>query len=131
MFFRNKMLKFAPMEIHFTGVIIAISTFFVIGLFHPIVVKTEYYFGTRPWWLFLIGGLLCVFAALCVENVLASSVLGVIGASFLWSIGELFSQKKRVEKGWFPMNPKRKDQYVKLEDDDSVCPVIKKRHKKQ
>ena len=29
----------------------------------------------------------------------------------LWSIGEIFEQKKRVEKGWFPMNPKRKAEY--------------------
>ena len=28
-------------------------------------------------------------------------------------IGELFEQKKRVEKGWFPMNPKRTDEYKK------------------
>ena len=40
-----------------------------------------------------------------------SSIVGVAGASLLWSIGELFEQKKRVEKGWFPMNPKRKDDY--------------------
>jgi len=24
---------------------------------------------------------------------------------------ELFQQKKRMERGWFPMNPKRKDEY--------------------
>ena len=31
----------------------------------------------------------------------------VFGASALWGIGELFEQKKRVERGWFPKNPKR------------------------
>ena len=31
------------MELHFTGIIIAVSTFLIIGLFHPIVIKTEYY----------------------------------------------------------------------------------------
>ena len=35
-----------------------------------------------------------------------SSFLGVFGASALWGIGELFEQKKRVERGWFPKNPK-------------------------
>lgn len=115
------------MTIYFTGVIIAISTFMAIGIFHPVVIKTEYCFGTRPWWLFLVSGIGLVFAALFIENVILSSIVGVIGASCLWSIGELFSQKKRVEKGWFPMNPKRKDEYIKLEDSDSICPV---RHKK-
>ncbi|MBQ5864199.1 MAG: DUF4491 family protein, partial [Bacteroidales bacterium] len=28
--------------------------------------------------------------------------------SSFWSILEVFEQKKRVEKGWFPKNPKRK-----------------------
>lgn len=44
-------------------------------------------------------------------NVIVSSILGVLGASCLWSIGELFEQKQRVKKGWFPMNPKRKEEY--------------------
>lgn len=95
----------------FTGIIIAISTFLIIGMFHPIVIKTEYYTGTKYWWTFLLLGLMTLVAALFVENVIASSILGVAGASFLWSIGELFEQKKRVEKGWFPMNPKRKHEY--------------------
>ena len=85
---------------YFTGVIIAVSTFLIIGIFHPIVIKTEYYTGTRLWWVFL-------------ENVIVSSIFGVVGASFLWSIGELFDQRKRVLKGWFPMNPKRKHEYGK------------------
>jgi hypothetical protein len=50
-------------------------------------------------------------AALFTENVYLSSFLGVFGASALWGIGELFAQKRRVEKGWFPMNPKRKHEY--------------------
>ena len=28
------------------------------------------------------------------------------GASSFWSIGELFEQRKRVEKGWFPKREK-------------------------
>ena len=100
------------MELHFTGVLIAVCTFFIIGLFHPLVIKTEYYTGTRLWWVFLVLGLAVVGVAFMVENVFWSSVLGVLGASLLWSIGELFSQKKRVEKGWFPMNPRRKDEYT-------------------
>lgn len=99
------------MELHFTGVIIAISTFIIIGIFHPIVIKVEYYLGTRLWWLFLVLGVLTIGVAFLVENVILSSLLGVVGASLLWAIGELFSQKKRVERGWFPMNPKRAKEY--------------------
>ncbi|MBQ7869558.1 MAG: DUF4491 family protein [Prevotella sp.] len=96
---------------YFTGIIIAVSTFLIIGIFHPIVIKTEYHTGTRFWWLFLIAGIVSVAAALFVENVIVSSILGVLGASCLWSIGELFEQKERVRKGWFPMNPKREHEY--------------------
>lgn len=97
--------------IHITGTIFAILTFLIIGLFHPLVIKTEYYFGTRPWWLFLLGGIACIVMSLLESNEHVSIPLGVIGASFLWSIGELFDQEKRVLKGWFPMNPKRKEHY--------------------
>ncbi len=92
---------------HFTGIIIAISTFLIIGFFHPIVIKAEYYFGVRCWWVFLLVGLASVVTALFIENEIISAMVGVFGASALWGIGELFAQKKRVEKGWFPKNPKR------------------------
>jgi hypothetical protein len=101
----------ATTDMHFTGIIIAICTFLTIGIWHPIVIKTEYHWGTRPWIVYLLVGILCCIAALFVENIYLSSFLGVFGASALWGIGELFSQKKRVQKGWFPMNPKRKHDY--------------------
>ena len=97
--------------IHFTGIIIAILTFLTIGLWHPIVIKTEYQWGTRAWRVYLLIGLSCFIAALFIANIYLSSFLGVFGASALWGIGELFSQKRRVERGWFPMNPKRKQEY--------------------
>ncbi|MBO4827535.1 MAG: DUF4491 family protein [Prevotella sp.] len=101
------------MNLHFTGIIIAVCTFLIIGFFHPVVIKTEYRWGTRPWWVFLVLGIVTICVAMLVENVIASALLGVVGASLLWAIGELFAQKKRVEKGWFPMNPKRKEEYKK------------------
>lgn len=95
------------MELHFTGIIIAVCTFLVIGLFHPIVLKTEYYTGVKYWWVFFVVGIGTIAAAFMIEDVLVSALHGVVGASSLWSIGELFEQRKRCEKGWFPKNPKR------------------------
>ena len=111
------------MELHFTGIIIAVCTFLTIGFFHPIVIKTEYHTGTRLWWVFLLAGLASICAALCVADVIVSSMLGVLGASLLWSIGELYAQKKRVQKGWFPMNPKRKDEYEPINQNETLCPI--------
>jgi hypothetical protein len=91
---------------YFTGLIIGVATFLIIGLFHPLVIKGEYYFGVRCWWVFARMGVVAVAASLMVEDVLWSTLLAVWGASSFWSIGELFEQRKRVEKGWFPKREK-------------------------
>ena len=93
---------------NFEGPLIGLATFLIIGVFHPIVIKTEYYFGTRPWWIFLLLGLGCIVGALFVESTLASALLGVTGFASLWTILELFEQKERVKKGWFPKREEKK-----------------------
>ena len=95
------------MDLNFSGIIIGVATFLVIGLFHPLVIKAEYYIGVKSWWLFLLLGILSAIASLLVVNLIISILLGVVAFSSFWSIGEVFQQKKRVEKGWFPANPKR------------------------
>jgi hypothetical protein len=90
------------------GLIIGIVSFLIIGIFHPIVIKTEYYFGKKCWWIFLLAGLLFIACSLITSNLYASIVFGLLGFTCLWSIKELFEQEKRVEKGWFPSNPKKK-----------------------
>ena len=92
---------------HLQGLVIGICTFLIIGMFHPIVVKAEYYWSTLCWWLFLFLGIAGVISSLCTENVVISSLLGVFAFSSFWSIKEIFEQEKRVQKGWFPKNPKR------------------------
>ena len=96
---------------HIGGLLIGICTFLIIGIFHPIVVKAEYYWGTKCWWWFLIAGLAGVAGSVMVSDILVSSLLGVFSFSSFWTIKEIFEQKERVKKGWFPMNPKRKDEY--------------------
>ncbi len=93
----------------FTGLIIGAATFLCIGVFHPIVIKAEYYWGVRCWWMFLLFGLGCIVGSLLVGGMITAAVLGVAGFSGLWSIIELFKQRERVKKGWFPRNPKRDD----------------------
>ena len=96
------------MSFNYSGILIGVATFLIIGLFHPLVVKAEYHIGTRSWWLFLLFGLVSAVASLLVGNLVVSIILGVLAFSSFWSIGEVFQQKKRVEKGWFPANPKKK-----------------------
>lgn len=105
-YLQKKLLCF--MELNFQGIIIGVATFLIIGLFHPLVIKAEYYIGVKSWWLFLLGGIIAIVASLLVENLMLSILLGVVAFSSFWSIGEVFEQKKRVEKGWFPANPNKK-----------------------
>ncbi len=92
---------------HFSGLVIGICTFLIIGLFHPVVVKAEYYWGTKCWWIFLLLGIAGLTGSVFVENILLSSLLGVFAFSSFWTIKEVFEQEERVKKGWFPKNPKR------------------------
>ena len=93
---------------HLGGLVLGICTFLIIGVFHPIVIKAEYYFGTRSWWFFLALGILGIIACLWVNDLFWASLLGVFAFSCFWSIHEIFQQEERVRKGWFPKNPKRK-----------------------
>ena len=83
---------------NYQGIAIAAVCFITIGIFHPIVIKAEYYFSKSCWPFFLVMG----------AGAIAGSLFVSFGASSLWSIGELFEQEKRVKKGWFPENPNRK-----------------------
>lgn len=89
------------------GIVIGLSSFLVIGLFHPVVIKAEYHWGKGCWPLFLLVGLVLLVASLFLDWFLLSGIVGVTGFSCLWSIKELFEQEARVKRGWFPANPKR------------------------
>lgn len=94
---------------HYAGALIGLMAFIIIGVFHPIVIKSEYYFGTRVWPLFLVAGIAALAASLFVRSVIVSAGLGVLGFTCLWSIHEIIEQAERVKKGWFPKNPNRGD----------------------
>ena len=94
---------------NFTGVIVGLATFLIIGLFHPIVIKAEYYLGTKCWWVFLVAGIIFCTLSIIIDNLIASTILGVTAFSSFWSILELFQQRERVRKGWFPKGPGHKE----------------------
>lgn len=93
---------------NFEGIILGLAAFLCIGTFHPIVIKSEYYFGVRCWPIFLLIGIAGCVGSLFVDNTYVSVLLGVFSFSCFWSILELFEQRERVRKGWFPANPKKR-----------------------
>lgn len=93
---------------HCLGLVVGLATFLIIGIFHPLVIKGEYYFGVRCWWAFLVLGIAGCAASLWVDDNVASILCGVVAFSSFWSIGEVFQQRERVRKGWFPKRPSHK-----------------------
>lgn len=106
------------MELNYWGLIVGAATFVIIGVFHPIVIKAHYYFGLKSRWWFLAGGIVLSAIALLVRDLVFSILLGVVAFSMFWSVKEIKEQEKRVEKGWFPENPRRKNGGRKLNDNN-------------
>ena len=90
------------------GILIGLMTVLIIGVFHPLVIKGEYYLGQKANWLFLTGGIATLAGSLCTGGTL-SILLGVTSFSCFWSILEVREQRERVRKGWFPANPRRRE----------------------
>jgi len=90
---------------HWQGLAIGLISLLLIGVFHPVVIKGEYYFGVKLWILFLLGGIAALAVSVFIANPILSATFGVLGFTMLWCILEIFEQRRRVEKGWFPKGP--------------------------
>ena len=66
------------------GIVIGVCSFLIIGVFHPIVIKCEYYFSKKVWPIFFVCGLIAAVVSLLVGNFLASALLGSLSCSFFW-----------------------------------------------
>lgn len=86
------------------GLIIGIATLLTIGLGFPIVILGERRLGYL-WWPYFMGiGILVILLSLFIATDWLSSVVGVLGATFVWGSTELKEQAVRAEVGWFPFN---------------------------
>ena len=94
-----------------SGIIVGAAVFLIIGICHPIVIKMEYYWGKQSWWVLALAGVIFSVISLFVENLIISTIIGAAAFSCFWGIHEVIAQEKRVLRGWFPENPKRKDYY--------------------
>ena len=99
---------------NFSGIIVGAAVFLSIGICHPAVIKMEYHFGRKSWWVWLVAGLAFAALSLMVKNDILSTIIGGFAFSCLWGIHEMFMQEKRVLRGWFPENPKRHYYYERL-----------------
>ncbi|MDR2125360.1 MAG: DUF4491 family protein [Prevotellaceae bacterium] len=80
---------------YFTGLIIGISIFLLIGSFHPLVVKAEYYLGKKK--LKIIFGVVSALSILLslFTGLVLSIFLGCFGFVCFWAVFEADRQEKR------------------------------------
>lgn len=97
------------MELNLAGVIVGIASFVIIGVFHPLVIKGYWYLGVRCRWIFLALGIILLAFSLVSSNIYCSILLGVTAFSSFWSVREIYEQRRRVRRGWFPRNPASPD----------------------
>ncbi|MDO4280891.1 MAG: DUF4491 family protein [Peptococcaceae bacterium] len=90
------------------GIFLGAISFLIIGVWHPIVIKGEYYLGKKicmP--IFAAIGVFCVAKSMRIKSTILHASMALFGFSALWGILEVQEQEERVQKGWFPANPKR------------------------
>lgn len=105
-------------DYNLTGLLLGLCSFLIIGLFHPLVVKGEYYLGVRCWWGFLVLGIAAGVCSVLADGFFVQTLLGVLAFSSFWSILEVFEQRERVRKGWFPANPRRQTEENRSRTED-------------
>jgi len=93
--------------VQFAGLLLGIFTLLSIGLGHVWVIKVEYHIGAHVWPVVATIGAALALASLCVDHVLLSAALGIFGFTVIWGARELVKQEERVERGWFPRNPRK------------------------
>ncbi|MFO8235963.1 MAG: DUF4491 family protein [Bacteroidales bacterium] len=95
-------------ELNINGFLVGLGSFFLIGIFHPVVKYVEYYFGKKAWPAFFIPGIVLTIASGFFERTMITVFLGVFAFALFWSTLEIFQQHKRVLKGQAKANPNRK-----------------------
>ena len=70
------------------GIVTAVICFVCIGIFHPIVIKAEYYLSARCWPLFLLAGIVFLAASLMIGNLYLAGAGGPPGSTCPWSTRE-------------------------------------------
>jgi hypothetical protein len=87
---------------NYFGFSIGFLTLLIIGMGFPLVIQTERRLG-HLWWPYMMGlGILIIVASLLITSDWLSSIVGVVGATFVWGSTELKDQAARADLGWFP-----------------------------
>ncbi len=72
----DRQIEKLSIVMNFGGIALGAAVFLIIGICHPVVIKMEYYWGKRSWWILLVVGLAFAISSLFMSNALAASVSG-------------------------------------------------------
>lgn len=95
---------------NYLGILHGFIAFVLIGAFHPLVIKGEYYLGRKCIGIFLVTGAIALFGSMATNHMTLSTFFGILSFCCFWSIKEVIEQEQRVKEGRFPQNPNRINQ---------------------
>ena len=69
---------------NYNGILVGAAVFLSIGICHPLVIKMEYQWGKRSWWIWLVAGLAFCTLSLLVQNDILSicQIIAIFGFVF-------------------------------------------------
>ena len=76
------------------GIIIGVVTFFLIGIFHPLVIKGEYYFGRKVNKFFILFGVIFVALSLYIKSLTQVSLLVSLSVAVFGQLARLLSRNR-------------------------------------
>jgi hypothetical protein len=79
---------------NYSGIFLGVCTFIIIGIFHPIVIKAEYYWGKKCWWIFCSRGNCSMYRAFVPSHDIIISPFWEYSASPVYGVSKKYSSKK-------------------------------------
>ena len=89
------------------GVLLGFAALPIIGMGFPLVIGSERKWGYACWPYMMAVGTAMICATLLVRGSWLPSLIGILGATFVWGSTELKEQAIRAEIGWYPFNPRK------------------------
>ena len=72
---------------NFSGIIVGAAVFLIIGICHPIVIKMEFYWGKKSWWVLALAGVVFSVCSLFMGSVCVFMLLGHTRNTFAGNAG--------------------------------------------
>ena len=86
------------------GVLVGLASLPIIAMGFPLVIGSERRWGFACWPYMMADGIAMICVTLLLRGNWLPSLIGIVGATFVWGSTELKDQAIRSEIGWYPFN---------------------------